>query len=55
MLYAAYGADLLEKKLFRESSIRLFPARRRPVALIIRRRIQLPAGAVPSAQTETAP
>ena len=50
---------LSEKKkkmlLFRESSIRPFPVRRRSVALLLRRRMQPPAGAVLSTQTETAP
>ena len=41
--------------VFTNSSIRLFPARRHSVALLLRRRIQPPAGAVPSTQTETAP
>ena len=53
MLDAAGGADLKKKKTLRENLIRLFPARRRPVALFLCR-IQPPAGAVPSTQTETA-
>ena len=52
-LHAACGADLAKKISFRESSIRIFPARRRTVAPLLRRRIQPPAGAVPSTQTKT--
>ena len=55
MFLAVGGADLKNESSHSGSSIRLFPARRRSVALLLRRRIQLPAGAAPFSQTKTAP